>query len=237
MSAPFPRGTSGVLWLAAAVLAAVPLAAQADAQIERGKAAAAVCVACHQADGNGMTLPGGTPWPRLAGLHPDYLASQLHAFKNGDRNNAEMAPFASMLSDAQVEDVAVYYASLQARAPEATTEFDQDLLDAGQKLATYGDWDRHIVPCISCHGPGNQGVGPQFPDIAGQHQGYIANQLAAWRDGERRGDPLGLMQAIAERMDDDDIAAVSAWLSIQPPASGLTEGPRVVMDMEEGAQQ
>lgn len=238
MSAPFPGGKLRVIALAAAMSAVMPLTAHSDAQIERGKAAAAVCVACHQADGNGISMPGAAPWPRLAGLHPAYLASQLRAFKSGDRNNAEMQPFASMLDDAQIDDVAVYYASLQAKAPEATVEFDQELLDAGQKLAVYGDWDRYIVPCISCHGPANQGVGPQFPDISGQHAGYIANQLAAWRDGERSGDPLGLMHAIAERMNDDDIAAVSAWLSTQPPASGLVDGPKVlVMDREEGAQQ
>lgn len=65
-------------------------------------------------------------------------------------------------------------------------------------------------------------MGSTFPDISGQHAGYIANQLFAWREAKRQGDPLGLMQAIAERMNDEDITAVSAWLSTQPPASQQT---------------
>lgn len=225
--------------LAAALLcASVPLVAHSATAIERGKAAAAVCVACHQADGNGIALEGATPWPRLAGLDPVYLANQIHAFKSGARNNAEMQPFANMLSDAQIEDVSAYYASLPARAPEMPDAVEQDVLDAGKKLAVHGDWDRYIVPCISCHGPGNQGVGHVFPDIAGQHAGYLANQLTAWREGERSGDPLGLMHAIAQRMTDSDITAVSAWLSTQPPANQATDGADVnVVQAGNGGQK
>lgn len=238
MSALFSGSALRGVWLIAVLVATTPFSVYAAAQTDRGKAAAAVCVACHQADGNGLTLPGGTPWPRLAGLDPVYLANQLRAFKTGERNSPEMQPFANMLSDEQIEDVAVYYSSLSANAPEKTDVLDQALLDAGQKLAISGDWDRYIVPCISCHGPGNQGVGHQFPDIAGQHAGYIADQLVAWREGQRRGDPMGLMQAIAERMNDNDIAAVSAWLSTQPPAMQRADGPNVdAFDVEKGVQQ
>ncbi|MFA7503364.1 MAG: c-type cytochrome [Burkholderiaceae bacterium] len=206
--------------VASVLLALAPIAAHSDSAVERGEASAAICIACHQADGNGIALPGANPWPRLAGLDPDYLANQLRAFKSGERQSAEMTPFATMLSDEQIDDVAAYYSSLEARTPESSTEVSRDVLDAGQKLARYGDWNRYIVPCTSCHGPDNQGVGSAFPDISGQHADYLAQQLTAWREGTRRGDPLGLMQAIAERMTDDDVTAVSAWLSTQPPADG-----------------
>src|SRR5690625_263396 len=58
--------------------------------IERGKAAAATCVACHQADGSGMNNEGAESWPRLTGLHPDYIVTQLTDFKEGRRTNASM---------------------------------------------------------------------------------------------------------------------------------------------------
>lgn len=213
----------------------LPLGVQADASLERGKAAAMVCVACHQADGNGLELEGAAPWPRLAGLDAVYLANQLRAFKSGERENTEMRPFADMLDDAQIDDVAAYFASLDARGPAQSADVPDELLAAGEKLALHGDWDRYIVPCISCHGPGNQGVGNVFPDIAGQHPGYIESQLQAWRDGTRRGDPLGLMQAIAQRMTDHDIKAVSAWLGTQPPADDGAEHVRI--NREGGAAQ
>lgn len=206
----------------AALLAGMGLAAVAaagDSAAERGEQAAAVCMACHQADGSGMEVPGASSWPRLAGLNADYLAAQLRAFKSGERRNAEMKPFADMLDDEQIADVSAWYASLPAKAPAQVPDADDDLLAVGKKLALHGDWDSYIPSCASCHGPGNHGVGASFPEIAGQHAGYIAEQLHAWRDGERRGDPQGLMQAVAERMDDDQIEAVAAWLSRQNPLS------------------
>src|SRR5690554_4473615 len=209
--------------LAALLLAAVPMQVNADAAIQRGQAAAAVCVACHQADGNGME--GASSWPRLAGLSPVYLANQIRAFKSGERESAEMKPFADMLNDQQIDDVAAYFASLPAKGPQTAPDVSADVLESGRQLALHGDWDRYIVPCISCHGPANQGVGHIFPDISGQHAGYIADQLRAWRSGTRTGDPQDLMKAIAMRMTDADIDAVSAWLSTQPPAERLSDGP------------
>lgn len=207
-----------------------------QAQLERGKAATAVCVACHQADGNGRDNPQGSSWPRLAGLDAVYLANQLHAFKSGDRQNPEMRPFAMMLNEQQINDVAAWYASLPAKQP-AKPDVSKETLAAGEKLALHGDWNRYIVPCIKCHGPGNQGVGHLFPDIAGQHPGYVASQLQAWREGTRKGDPQGLMLAIASRLTEDDIAAVSAWLATQPPAGDDDSASNATDETAKGASQ
>ncbi len=181
---------------------------------ERGKASAAICSACHQADGNGMNIPGGESWPRLAGLDADYIYKQLVEFKGGKRVNASMAPFAMMLDDQQMKDLAVYYSKQPAKISAQGT--DKELLAYGKKLVTLGDWDRYIVPCGTCHGPDNKGAGENFPGIAGQHAGYIESQLVAWQEGKRDNDPQHLMLAIAERMNDRDIKAVAAWLSTQP---------------------
>lgn len=180
-----------------------------------GKASAAVCTACHQADGNGMNMPGGETWPRLAGLDADYLYKQISEFKSGKRVNASMAPFVAALSDQQMKDLAVYYSELPA-GEGAHAGADAELLAYGKKLVTSGDWERYIVPCGTCHGPGNTGAGEHFPGIAGQHAGYLESQLVAWQEGERDNDPQHLMLAIAERMNDRDIKAVAAWLSTQP---------------------
>ena len=181
------------------------LAQQGDA--ERGQAAAATCTACHQADGSGMNVPNGESWPRLAGLNADYIAKQLHDFKAGQRQNATMMTFANMLDDQQIADVAEYYSQMPVTPGQGGDEADEALLARGQQLAERGDWNAYIVSCQSCHGPGGTGVGSTFPGVASQHAGYISAQLRAWKN---------LMGAIAKRMSDNDIQAVSAWYATQP---------------------
>ncbi|MEA2117527.1 c-type cytochrome [Halovibrio sp. HP20-50] len=190
------------------------LAQQGDA--ERGQAAAATCTACHQADGSGMNVPKGESWPRLAGLNADYIAKQLHDFKAGRRQNATMVTFANMLDDQQIADVAEYYSQMPVTPGQGGDEADEALLARGQQLAERGDWNAYIVSCQSCHGPSGTGVGSTFPGVASQHAGYISAQLTAWKNETRSNDPQNLMGAIAKRMNDNDIQAVSAWYATQP---------------------
>lgn len=215
----FSRLPLNSLWTAmgfSAIMATGAMATELSAEaIERGKAASVTCVACHQANGNGMNIPNGESWPRLAGLDRDYMVAQLHAFKEGTRVNASMLAFANMLNDEQINDVASYYANLPVTQID-TPDVDEKLLKHGERLALEGDWDRYIVSCNSCHGVGSQGNGSSFPELAGQQPGYIAQQIRAWKEGTRTNDPQHLMSAIAKRLDDKDIEAVSAWLAIQP---------------------
>lgn len=203
---------SGLAWVLLAT--GVALAQEADA--ERGREVAQMCVACHQQDGSGMEIPGGESWPRLAGMDAGYLAAQMQAIRDGTRISPTMKPFADMLDERQVRDVSLYYSQLPATPGQGSAEATQAELAHGERLATEGDWDRYIVPCVRCHGPGNRGAGEHFPGIAGQHAGYIAGQLGAWQDGRRRNDPQQLMAVIAKRLDDADIRAVSQWLARQP---------------------
>ena len=206
------------LLMGACLMASGSIAQEGDA--ERGEAASATCVACHQANGGGMNIPGGESWPRLAGLNANYIAKQLHDFKAGDRQNATMVTFANMLDDQQIADVAAYYSQLPATPGQGGDNADEALLARGQQLAERGDWNAYIVSCKSCHGPGGQGVGETFPGIAGQHAGYISAQLNAWKSDTRSNDPQNLMGAIAKRMSEEDIQAVSAWYATQPAAEG-----------------
>lgn len=194
------------------------VAAPSAGDPEQGKAAAAVCASCHKADGSGVNNPNGESWPRIAGLDAGYLARQLQAYKAGTRQNPSMQAFAQMLDDEQIANVSAWFASLPASdGPSAGAQgHSAELLKRGEQLATEGDWSKYIVPCSSCHGPDNLGAGSVFPAIAGQHFGYIRDQLLAWQKGDRKNDPQRLMATIAERMSNDDINAVAAWLSTQP---------------------
>lgn len=201
---------------ATALCLAMSSAYALEGDAKAGEQAAAMCVACHQTNGAGMNIPSGESWPALAGLSAEYLAKQMHDIKAGTRNSPTMMPFASMLNDQQINDIAVYYSQLPATQGQGEANVSAEDLAHGEKLALQGDWDRYIVPCKTCHGPDNLGAGTVFPRLAGQHAGYIANQLTAWQAGKRDNDPQHLMAAIAERMNEKDIHAVSQWLSRQP---------------------
>jgi cytochrome c553 len=110
----------GMLGLAA-VLAFTPAAQAAD--IEAGKAKASeVCSACHGM--NGVSVSDTIP--NLAGQRAAYIESQLKFFKDGLRKGpspahpaAIMTAMASMLTPAQMADVAAYFASLPGAAVAA----------------------------------------------------------------------------------------------------------------------
>lgn len=196
-----------------------PTLAEVAGANERGAAAAVTCTACHQADGSGKNIPGGESWPRLAGLNAAYIAKQLQDYQSGTRSSASMMPFATMLDEQQIADVAAYYAGLPATPGSGGQNVDQSILDRGEQLAQRGDWSEYIVSCKSCHGPDNEGAGAVFPGIAGQHAGYIKAQLQAWQAGGRSNDTQDLMGSIARRMSDEDIHAVAVWLANQNRAA------------------
>jgi cytochrome c553 len=72
-----------------------------------GKQKAEACGSCHGEDGN-STAPN---FPRLAGQYESYLVKALEDYKSGARNNPMMAGFAAALSEADMKDIAAYYAS------------------------------------------------------------------------------------------------------------------------------
>ena len=39
--------------------------------------------------------------------------------------------------------------------------------------------------CVACHGKDGVATNPEWPNLAGQHVGYLAAQLTAFRDGIR----------------------------------------------------
>ncbi len=79
------------------------------ADIDAGKAKAALCAACHGAEGK-ASVP---VYPHLAGQNAAYLVKQLKAFKDGTRKEPLMDPFMAPLTDADIDNLAAFYASLK----------------------------------------------------------------------------------------------------------------------------
>jgi len=171
---------------------------------------ATACLACHGAKGEGQA---GAGFPRLAGLNPAYLEKQLHGFADNGRKNSIMDSIAKALSEKEIKAVSAYYAAQSPSSTPDTPTADASVIAAGKDLAMNGDWPNDIPACFACHGVDAQGIGATFPALAGQHASYIKNQIQAWKTGQRRNDPNGLMQGIARRLSPDEVKAVSAYMA------------------------
>lgn len=202
--------------------------------IERGKiittqgngSGALACATCHGPDGKGNSAAG---FPDIAGLNAGYLRKQLHDYASGARKNPIMQPVASALSDEDIKAVSAYYQSLGAPVADVSHQ-TPDPANQGEWLAMRGDWDSHIPACNQCHGPNGMGVGESFPAIAGQHASYLKAQLLAWRDGSRNNDPDQLMKGIADRLNEQQITAITKYYA------GLPEQLAAETDAEESRQ-
>ena len=175
-----------------------------------GKLKAAVCSACHGADGNSIS----PVWPKLAGQGAPYQMRQVMAIRaeHGRANPeaATMVPMVANLSDQDLEDIAAYFATQESTVEAA----DPEVAETGRRLYQAGDPARNIPSCMSCHGPAGRGnLLAAFPQLGGQHAAYSAKQLRAYRDGSRTTDPAGMMRDIASRLTDADIEAVAEYLS------------------------
>jgi cytochrome c553 len=172
---------------------------------ESGATKAAVCQACHGANGNSAN----PEWPSLAGLGADYIAEQLQSFKDGKRNNPIMMPIAAPLSAQDMADIGAYFDSM----PNTGLEADPSYWQAGEKLYRGGDKARGIPACMACHGPTGRGNEPaKFPALRGEQSVYIAKQLTAYAAGTRPPGPGGIMPVIAKRLTADDIRNVSSYV-------------------------
>ncbi|MBB4001297.1 c-type cytochrome [Aurantimonas endophytica] len=171
------------------------------------------CSRCHGEGGVGRATDG---YPRLAGLSAAYLERQLRLFRDGERQNSEMGEVARQLTDDAGRALAACYAGLATPKPDDYEMFEASFLATGEHLASVGRWADNLPACNQCHGPQGVGVGEVFPRLAGQRFEYIENQLRAWREGHRSGDPLSLMGTVAVRLEEADIRAVAAYYASLP---------------------
>lgn len=104
-------GLPPIFFLAAALLALAPAAAVA-ADPKSGRAKAAACALCHGQLGI-STLPDA---PHLAGQPAIYVEEQLKSYRSGMRRHEVMNVIAKPLSDAEIADLAAWFASIRIEA-------------------------------------------------------------------------------------------------------------------------
>ena len=190
---------------------AVPAFKQVDSMEARVQG----CATCHGQRGQGTS---DEYFPRLAGKAATYLYNQLLAFREGKRVYPPMNYLVAYLPDAYLKDIAEHFAKERPafQAKQQTTA-DASVITRGATLATSGDPNKQVPPCITCHGPGLTGMEPGIPGLVGLRASYIVAQLTRWRTGNRQAARPDCMKRIADRLSDADVHAVASWLATQDP--------------------
>jgi len=163
-----------------------------------GKAAAAGCAGCHGETGI-TKIPG---MPSLVGLDPKYLVASLKAYKSGQRKHDMMKTLVSALSDADMNNIALFYALLKPGKAQTPSPGDQ----AAGKAA--------VAACAGCHGEGGVSVNPATPSLAGQDAQYFAAAMRGYKDGSRSD---ATMKGLAAAVDDNTVKNLAAYYANQQP--------------------
>jgi cytochrome c553 len=171
--------------------------------IGRGATLALRCTMCHGARGLSQA-----DTPNLAGQYPVTIHKELVDFKTGARTSAVMAPLVADLTDADMRDLAAYYAYL----PRVTGSGSS----AGEppRIVASGAPLRGIAPCGACHGEVDSKASAAW--LEGQPAIYLRTQIEAFATGARHNDIGEQMRNIARRMTAAEIAAASEFYAERP---------------------
>ena len=169
-----------------------------------GAPQAMVCSACHGFGGQSRS----NTMPILAGIAPWYFKKAIQDYAAGKRTSPEMEPYAKMVMQSGIDDIAAYFAA-QARTA-SPVKVDPAAVERGRAAA---------AQCTVCHGASGRGDASKgIPDLTGQPPGYLLNQMLLFKADRRSpGDEqLKAVKALMRTIPDAQIADLAAyWSSIR----------------------
>jgi len=183
--------------------------------VQAGKTAAASCGGCHGETGVSK-MPG---MPNLVGLDPKYLVAAMKAYKSGERKNDLMKSLLASISDANLNNIALYYGLQKPVRAQTPAPGNQT---AGKAAS---------ASCAGCHGDQGVSGNPATPSLAGQDAQYFAAALRAYKGG-LRGDET--MKGLAAALDDNAVKNMAAYYANQQPQQPKVSKP---LTTEEWAQR
>jgi len=190
------RAAALVLAVVLPLLAWPPATRAADPAA--GMQKAQVCIACHGPDGSSVN----PAIPSLAGQPAQFVATQLLMFREGKRKDAQMSPFAASLSNADLNNIAAYFAAQKLTPPESKS--DPANAQAGARIAQQFN-------CVQCHGPALMGQ-QHIPRLAGQQREYLKTQLRGFK-ASTRFDMDGQMTSAAQALSEADVEILANYLA------------------------
>ena len=211
-------------FLTSILVLSIPVLANAEGDPGRGAQLSRMCEGCHGTAGENR-IAG---FPNLANQKHNYLVKQLRemrtsaklragftsyvpsddmALTRNRRSNETMDPFVIDLSDRDIDDLAAYYASQPCRAVLAGTPVPAPKFE---------------IRCQVCHGRFGISTNKNIPNIAGQDELYLEQQLLAFKSAEvQEGDGLekrraGIMEGQVRHLSEQDIRDISLYYSRLP---------------------
>ena len=192
--------------VSAAEAKAAAKAAKLD-PVKAGKTVADNCVGCHGE--TGVSSMAGMP--NLVALDPKHFYDATIAYKNGQRKHDMMKSIAAGMSDADLRNVALFYA-LQ-KPEKAKTPSDGDAA-AGERAAA--------ASCGGCHGDKGVTSSATVPNLAGQDAEYFVEAMRAYKSGARSDET---MKNAAAKLDEATIKNLAAYYAKQQPLPTKARAP------------
>ena len=182
--------------------AAAPKPVGAD--LAAGKAIAERdCKACHGVNGGGVA----PAIPHLAAQRENYLYASLKEYKDGKRAHAALKDMTAQMSEADLRNVAAYFASLPAVASAPAQDVKHSSpFEQGKALA---------AACAGCHGEDGNAKTPGTPSLAGQQPHYLVAAIQEYHRGDRR---TGMMKSVLRDSDRLDLENLALYFAAQTPA-------------------
>jgi len=168
-----------------------------DGNADLGRPESEPCAACHGDDGNA----NGADMPTLAGQDARYFVKAMQAYKSGKRKHQPMFDAVETLNEADVDNLATFYASQEPVRRNVRTPL------------TTAEW---IDRCERCHGIDGNSTDPRFPMLAGQDRTYLANALQAYI-GTTRSNTT--MHAMSDPLSKSDIERIVEHYATRQPKS------------------
>jgi len=181
-----------------------------DPLLGREKADTERCLECHGAPTEGQGFSTGTDgkFARLGGQQYEYIVKQVQDFRSGKRKHEFMQMMARGISDADLADIAAYFAAQPAMPTNAAPA-----AGVAAQLYVHGDPARKLPACASCHGENGKGVAGVAPVIGGQGKAYLEQQLHDWRNGSRKNSVGDVMNQFSKPLSDAEIEALARYVS------------------------
>lgn len=159
------------------------------------------CSSCHRVDGTGAA-PG---IPQLGRQSAAYLVQSIKQYAAGTRRHAVLKDMTPQLSDADIRNVAAYYASLSIPAVETATVHGPGPYERGKASAAV---------CAGCHGADGNSTTAGTPSLAGQQPIFLLAAMAEYHRGDRSTPAL---QAMLSRADTVELESLALHYASQSP--------------------
>ena len=171
--------------------------------VTAGKALAEkTCKTCHGENGGGVA----PAIPHLAAQREGYLLASLNEYKAGKRTHAGLRDIAAQMSDADMRNVAAYFAGLPPVLNLSATDVKHtSLYEKGKAFA---------AECASCHGEDGNAKTSGTPSLAGQQPHYLVTSILEYHRDDRK---MTSMKSVVRDSDRLDLESLALFFSAQTP--------------------